>query len=84
MHRAIPVGLICLASQLAWAGEAPKVQTDMLDQDKDYSYLTKLPPEAGGVNENRCAELAHKMEELKGRPQQRYAVSQQYEAECQR
>jgi len=84
MHRVIPIGLICLASQLAWAAETPKMQTDMVDQDKDYSYLTQLPPQAGDAKESRCAELAHKMQELKGRPQQRYTVSQQYEAECQR
>ena len=84
MHRIIPIGLLILASQFAWAEDAPKIPTDMVDQDKDYSYLTTLPPEAGDAGQNRCAELAHKMQELKGRPQQRYAVSQQYEAECQR
>ena len=84
MYRILPIGLICLASQLAWADEASTMPTDMVDQDKDYSYLTTLPPKADDAKQNRCAEMAHRMQELKGRPQQRYAVSQQYEAECQR
>jgi len=75
-------GLVLLGSQIAGADDAPK--TVMPTGDKDYSHLTTLPPQQTGEAKDRCAELLQQMEALKGKPQRRYAVSQQYEAECQR
>jgi len=75
-------GLALLGSPIAWADDAPK--SIMLEGDKDYSHLTTLPPQQSGQSKDRCAELLQQMEALKGKPQRRYAVSQQYEAECQR
>lgn len=75
-------GLALLGSQIAWAEGGPK--SIMLEDDKDYSHLTTLPPQQAGQSKDRCAELLQQMEALKGKPQRRYTVSQQYEAECQR
>lgn len=45
-------------------------------------YQTKTPIDSVNDGGDRCAELAKKVEELKGKPQQRFAAKQAFEAEC--
>lgn len=71
-----------VAGQAVWADD--RGASIMFDAAKDQSQLTTPPPEPARDGSGRCAELAARMEALKGRPQQRYAVAQQYEADCQR
>ncbi|MCG6967481.1 MAG: hypothetical protein LJE59_13320 [Chromatiaceae bacterium] len=89
MYRSITaLGLVaCLAGaglsvHTAWADETP--QSIMFQGKDDRSDLTTLPAGQQSGKADRCAELSRRMEELKGKPQQRYSVSQQFEAECQR
>lgn len=74
-------GLVLLGLQAAIADDAPR--SIMFEEGKDYSRLTTLP-ENSGDKPDRCTELARQMEALRGKPQRRFAVSQQYEAECKR
>ena len=53
----------------------------MFENAPDNRELTTLPKPPSDRGD-RCVELARQMEALKGKPQRRFAVSQQYEAEC--
>lgn len=81
--RTLCWGLVLLGAQTAWA-EKPATSI-MFDQSKDYSHITTSPaPQPGETQRSRCAELAARMQDLKGKPQQRAAVARQYDAECRR
>jgi len=73
-------GLFLLGSQAAWSEDKP--QSIMFEADQEHRHLTTLPEGSGDNRRDKCAELAEQMNALKGKPQRRYAVSQQYEAEC--
>jgi len=45
-----------------------------------YDYMNKDP--GAPNNDNYCAELSQKVQELKGKPQRHYAAQKRYEAEC--
>lgn len=75
--------LVLLGSTTAVAEESAQSIMFEADKDKEYEQLTTLPRSSTSAGD-RCSELLQQMEDLKGRPQRRYAVSQQYEAECQR
>jgi hypothetical protein len=53
------------------------------DQSSDYDHLTTLPGKTE-TTADRCAELLKRVDDLKGRPQQRSTAMQRYKAECQR
>ncbi len=75
-------GLFLLCSQMAHATDS--AQSIMFEADKDHGHLTTLPPQQAGAQQDKCARLAKEIEDLKGKPQRRFAASQQYQAECQR
>lgn len=79
---ALSCGLALFAGTVAAADDAPK--SIMFEQDKDYSHLTTLPDTNADNKQHRCTELAREMETLKGKPQRRFTLSQQYDAECRR
>ena len=57
-------------------GEAEKgMQKPMYSSSPNMNWNTS-------EESQRCAELARKVQQLKGRPQQRYVAQQRYEAEC--
>jgi nucleoid-associated protein YejK len=48
--------------------------------DPLYDYMNE--DSAKPNNEKYCAELSQKIQELKGKPQRRYAAQQRYDLEC--
>lgn len=52
----------------------------MLKPEPMYDYMNK--DSAPANNDKYCADLSHKIEELKGKPQRRYAAQQRYDLEC--
>lgn len=82
------IGTLCmyavLPSPYTIADEVPR--SIMFEQPAAdlRTNLQTVPGEQAQDGGDRCAELVRKMDALKGRPQQRYVVSQQFEAECQR
>lgn len=80
-HHLLLPALLLLAWQSTLADNGP--QSVLIQQDNVRSDLTTLPGRTTD-RQDRCSELAKQMEELKGKPQRRYAIAQQYEAECQR
>lgn len=75
-------GLFLLCSQMAHATDS--AQSIMFETGKDYGHLTTLPPQQADAQQDKCAKLAKEIEDLKGKPQRRFTVSEQYQAECQR
>ena len=78
--------LIFLATCIAvaptvFADDRP--QSIMFEDGKDLSHLTSQPAPKTEQTD-RCAALAREVESLTGRPQQRFAAAQRYEAECRR
>lgn len=73
--------LSLFAGSGAWADEpARSIMFEPLDAER--RDLTTLPTEREADRGERCTALARELEALKGKPQRRYAVSQQFEAEC--
>lgn len=54
----------------------------MAKPDPLYDYMNQ--DSATTNNEKYCAELSKKIQELKGKPQRRYAAQQRYDLECKR
>ena len=81
--RMLCFGVVLLGTHPAWAEDIAKPPSIMFEQSQDRNQITTAPPAPEG-NAERCAALAARMEALKGRPQQRFTVAQQYEAECKR
>jgi hypothetical protein len=81
--KSVCCGLALLGSHLAWAEQPARPPSVMFDQSVEQSQLTTAPGETAAAKD-RCAELSAQMEALKGKPQRRHAVAQQYEAECKR
>ena len=73
--------LSLFAGSGAWADESARsIMFEPLDAER--RDLTTLPAEREADRGERCTALARELEALKGKPQRRYAVSQQFEAEC--
>ncbi|MGD8590735.1 MAG: hypothetical protein PVG22_18080 [Chromatiales bacterium] len=54
------------------------------NQPNQYNYLTTEPKPATGPSlGDKCMQMSRKIDQLKGKPQQRYALMQQYQVECQ-
>lgn len=80
--RTMVYGLVLLGVQVVWADDSAR--SIMFEQNKDYSDITTRPAQPSDQTKDKCTELAEQMNALKGKPQRRFAVSQQYEAECKR
>lgn len=52
----------------------------MAKPDPKYDFMNK--DSAPANNNQYCADLSRKIEELKGKPQRRYAAQQRYDLEC--
>lgn len=59
---------------------AEKGQSIMFGEPEGYK--TKSPIESVNESDDTCAELARKIEQLKGKPQQKFAMKQRFDAEC--
>lgn len=74
-------GLVWLSAQPVAADEP--AQSIMFPATAgDSVELTTLPSTGQPDLGDRCDEMAREIESLKGKPQRRFALSQQYEAEC--
>ncbi len=67
---------------LPFAGHAEKGQSIMFG-DQDPFYSSSPPTNPAQQRADHCSELRKQMDELKGKPQRRNAVVQQYQLECQ-
>lgn len=53
------------------------------DQEQNRDYLTKLPESQKQKSRgDRCMEMLHEAERLKGKPQRRSAMMDRYRKEC--
>jgi hypothetical protein len=68
---------LCSASQLATAEKAPSMMFDPPEH-----AITATPPLEQQSTGDRCEELLHKIEALRGKPQRRHAVLERYRKEC--
>lgn len=81
MKRAVWVFLMGF-SVVVGAGE--KGQSIMFQEQKgDYDQLTTLPEKQQESLGERCMEMSRQIEALKGKPQRRNALMEQFRAECQ-
>ena len=74
----VPIGM--LGTFVALAVDDPG-RSIMFEPDTSLDYLTREP--AAVPNQaDKCDQLAKEVEQLKGKPQRRYAAEQRYQAEC--
>ena len=53
------------------------------DQKNEYGHLTKIPEGEKTELGDKCMEMSRQIRELKGKPQRRYALKEQFRVECQ-
>ena len=69
------------------AVNAAEQSQSIMFKDKNegkYDYLTKPPESDSSTEVDECARMSAQIEELRGKPQRRYALMERYRAECQR
>lgn len=74
----VPIGM--LGSVVALAVDDPG-RSIMFEPDTSLDYLTHEPA-AVPSQADKCDQLAKEVENLKGKPQRRFAAEQRYQAEC--
>ena len=76
-----PVLLILSLLALSFTCHAEKGQSIMFG-DQDPIYTEKTRDSSTTEQAEHCKQLRRQMDELKGKPQRRNAVSQRYRLEC--
>jgi thymidylate synthase len=74
--------LFVLLTALPLAGHAEKGQSIMFG-DPDPIYQEKSRDTTAETHNEHCKQLRRQMDELKGKPQRRHAVTERYKLECQ-
>ena len=63
------------------AGQGQSIMFENPEQNRDY--LTRLPEsQKKQTRGDRCIEMSHEIERLKGKPQRRSAMMDRYRKEC--
>lgn len=77
--------LLCLLPLciLPLGAHAEKGQSIMFDQKPNPVYQQDNRETLADERDRHCKELSRKIEQLKGKPQRRYAAAERYKAECQ-
>jgi hypothetical protein len=77
--------VLLILSSFALVVSAEERGQSIMFQDKpnEYEYLTTEPKPQGQNPGDHCMELSRQIEQLKGKPQRRHALMQQYQVECQ-
>ena len=81
MKKAVGLVLICVLTSTARA-ETNMDSVMFKAPDQTANNLTRLPAGQQSDRGERCQTLAREIEKLKGKPQRRNALSEQYRAEC--
>jgi hypothetical protein len=71
------LGVLLLSPAHAQKGDS------VMFQEVPPPFMEAPAPDGDDAGEE-CARMLKEMDELKGRPQQRHAMSERYQAECQR
>ena len=74
--------MLCITVGAASAQESGLGRSVMFDNQQERSDLTTLPPSQTEDRGDKCMDMMHEVERLKGHPQRRSVAMDRYKQEC--